>query len=68
MAQIALEVRKREISTLVDDVTVLERDLRAKGIDASDLFDRLEVMDTISRIERRMAAHHPADAYQERME
>jgi hypothetical protein len=65
MARTVLDVRKAEISALVDGVVSLERDLHAKGIDASDPFDRMEAMDTIGRIERRMAAQQPTDAYQE---
>lgn len=56
-----LEVRKREISALVDGVIALERDLRAKGIDAVDEEDRMEAFDIIGRIERRMLANMPAD-------
>lgn len=65
MAPTDLEVRKREISALADGVTTLERGLRAKGIDASDEFERMEAMDIINRIERWMAAQQPADACQE---
>lgn len=56
-----LEVRKREISALVDGVIALERALRAKGIDAVDPEDRMEAFDIINRIERRMLANMPAD-------
>jgi hypothetical protein len=55
-----LEVRKREISTLVDNVIALEKALLAKGIDARDEFDRLEAIDIINRIERRILANMPA--------
>lgn len=55
-----LDVRKREISALVDGVTTLERDLRAQDIDATDEFDRMEAMDIINRIERRLLAAQPA--------
>lgn len=54
-----LEVRKREISALVDGVITLERALRAKGIDAVDEEDRMEAFDIINRIERRMLANMP---------
>jgi hypothetical protein len=55
-----LEVRKREISALVDGVISLERALREKGIDAVDPEDRLEAMDIINRIERKLLANIPA--------
>jgi len=48
---------------LVDGVNTLERDLAVKGIDATDEFDRMEAMDIINRIERRILANtttHPA--------
>jgi len=66
MVPIDLDVRKREISALVDGVVTIERDLRRKGIDVRDPFDRMEALDIISRIERRMMAAKPLDgAYQE---
>lgn len=55
-----LEVRKREISALVDGVVGLELSLRAQGCDATDDEDRMEAMDIINRIERRMLAKMPA--------
>lgn len=55
-----IDVRKREISALVDGVTSLERGLRAKGIDAVDDEDRMEALDIINRIERRMLANMPS--------
>lgn len=62
-----LDVRKREISALVDAVNDLERCL--PQIDGLEDFDRLEALDIVNRIERRMlaqmAAHQPTDAYRE---
>lgn len=55
-----LAVRKREISALVDGVIALERSLRAQGGDAVDYEDRMEAMDIISRIERRILANMPS--------
>lgn len=55
-----LEVRKREISALVDGVIALEKALLAKGIDARDPYDRMEAFDIINRIERRMLQNMPA--------
>jgi hypothetical protein len=52
-----LELRKREISALASDVGRIEQDLRARGIDATDEFDRMEAMDIINRIERRLLAN-----------
>lgn len=57
MARTDLDVRKAEILVLAEGVTALERDLRAQGIDASDEFDRMEAMDIINRIERRLLAN-----------
>jgi signal-transduction protein with cAMP-binding, CBS, and nucleotidyltransferase domain len=59
MAQTNLDVRKREISALVDGVNTLELDLARHGIDATDEFDRMEAMDIINRIERRLLANMP---------
>lgn len=59
-----LDVRKREISALVDGVIGLERALRAKGIDAVDPEDRMEALDIINRIERRIRANMPSPADQ----
>lgn len=50
-----LEIRKREISALVDEVTYLEHDLASRGINAVDEEDRMEAMDIIRRIERKWA-------------
>ena len=57
MAPTDLDVRKREILAMVDGVNSLERDLAAQGIDATDEFDRMEAMDIINRIERRILAN-----------
>lgn len=55
-----LDVRRREISALVDGVVELEQALLAKGIDAGDPEDRAEAMDIINRIERRILANMPS--------
>ena len=68
MAQTDLDVRKREILALVDGVNSLERDLAAHGIDATDEFDRMEAMDIINRIERRILANMPAQPAHEAAE
>lgn len=60
MASTDLDVRKREISALVDGVIELEQALLAKGIDARDYEDRAEALDIIRRIERRLMAKAPA--------
>jgi hypothetical protein len=49
-----LEVRKREISALVDSVCDLEIALLKNGMNAIDEEDRFEAMDIINRIERKM--------------
>ncbi len=54
-----LDVRRREISALVDGVNALERDLALPVIDAVD-DDRFEALDIINRIERRLMANMPA--------
>jgi hypothetical protein len=55
---------RRSISATLDDIARTTRALRAQGIDPSDPSDR-EARDIINRIERRLAAQQPADAYQE---
>lgn len=57
-----LEVRKREISALVDDINRIVRELAAKGITDIDTEDRMEALDIINRIERRMLANMPAES------
>lgn len=57
-----LAVRRREISALVDGITDIERDLAGKGINAVDDEDRMEMMDIIRRIERKMLQNMPAEA------
>jgi hypothetical protein len=63
-----LEVRKREISALVDGVNDLERGL--PQIEGLEDFDRMEALDIVNRIERKMLAQlsldpPPTGAYQE---
>ena len=49
-----LEIRKREISALVDDVNRIERNLNLPTLEGVDDYDRLEALDIINRIERRL--------------
>lgn len=56
-----LEVRKREISALVEGVNDAERRLALPEIEGFEDYDRLEAMDIINRIERRMMAKMPMD-------
>lgn len=49
-----LETRKKEITVLVNEVNVLRAELAAKGITEIDDEDRMEAMDILNRIERRM--------------
>jgi hypothetical protein len=57
-----LDVRKREISALVDEINDRERTLslppEAEGFED---FDRMEAMDIINRIERRILANVKQD-------
>lgn len=53
------ETRRKEINVLVRDVNVLNRELAAKGITQIDDEDRMEAMNIINRIERRMLANMP---------
>lgn len=57
-----LEVRKREISALVDGAGALERSLLEQGIAAVDEEDRMEAFDIIARIERRILANMTTQA------
>lgn len=67
MVSADLDVRRLEISAIVNDIATITRDLRAKGIDARDPGDR-EAYDIISRIERRLAASQPIDQHHEAAE
>ena len=51
-----LEVRKREISTLVDEVTASERHFRDQGVEIADEGEWLLLRDIVLRIERRLLA------------
>ena len=51
-----LEWRKREISALVDDVNAFERSLALPKLEGFDDFDRLEAMDIVNRIGRKLLA------------
>lgn len=53
-----LEVKKREISAIVDEILSLTRALAVKGIDARDPSDR-QAYDIVCRIERRIMAQSP---------
>jgi hypothetical protein len=54
-----LEVRKREISTLVDEVKASERHFREQGVDISDPDEWMQLRDIVNRIERRLLASMP---------
>ena len=51
-----LNTKKKEIGVIVDEICYLERRLAEKGINAIDEFDRMEIFDTIARIERKIRA------------
>jgi hypothetical protein len=51
-----LEWQKREISALVDDVNAIERSLALPKLEGFDDFDRLEALDIVNRIGRKMLA------------
>ncbi len=53
------EKKKAEILAMVDDVNRLRGELAKKGIVGIDDEDRMEAMDIINRIERRMLANMP---------
>ncbi|WGR74324.1 MULTISPECIES: hypothetical protein [unclassified Bradyrhizobium] len=52
-----LEAKKREISVLVDEINAKERALKLPVIEGLDDYDRMEAMDILNRIERRMRAN-----------
>lgn len=54
-----LEWRKREISALVDDIRRHEQTFAAAGLNVVDEFDRMEAMDILNRIERKMLSKIP---------
>lgn len=54
-----LETRKKEIALLVNDVNVMSHELTLKGITEIDDEDRMDAMDILNRIERRMLAKMP---------
>ena len=54
-------VRKSTLATLAE-IRANEVSLRAKGIDATDLGDWMELRDLVARIERRLAAKQPEPA------
>jgi hypothetical protein len=56
-----LEARKREISVLVDEVNAAERALHLPEVEGLDDPDRMEAMDILNRIERRMLAKEAAE-------
>ena len=51
-----LEWQKREIAALVDDINAIERSLALPKLDGFDDFDRLEALDIVNRIERKLLA------------
>lgn len=56
---IDLDVTRREITALAIDINRLRDELAAKGITDIDTEDRMEALDIINRIERRMLANMP---------
>lgn len=59
MAQTDLDCRRKEITALAIDINRLRDELAAKGITDIDTEDRMEALDIINRIERRMLANMP---------
>lgn len=55
-----LEVRKREISAMVDDVKAIEDHFRANGVDIADEDGWMQLRDIVNRIERKLLANMPA--------
>lgn len=54
------EVQRRQISTLVNDVSVAEQHFRDRGAEISDQDERMMLRDIVARIERRLLANMPA--------
>jgi hypothetical protein len=55
-----LEVRKREISALVDEVNAIERALQLPNVEGIYDDDLQQAMNILNRIERKMLANMPA--------
>lgn len=53
--------QKLEISVMVDEVNAAERALQLPEIEGLQDYDRLEAMDILNRIERRMLANMPTE-------
>lgn len=59
MKQPDLEARKREISILVDEINEIEKRFVLPEIDGVYDYDRLDAMDILNRIERKMLSKMP---------
>lgn len=57
---IDLEVRRRELSVLVDELNEAERECVLPVIEGLDDYERMEIMDILKRIERQVLANMPA--------
>lgn len=55
-----LDVTRRQISTLVDDVRVGEQHFRDQGVEIADPDEWLQLRDIVARIERKLLAGLPA--------
>jgi hypothetical protein len=55
-------VRRREISVLVDELNDAERALKLPEIEGLYDNERMEMMDILARIERRIMANQPMKA------
>jgi hypothetical protein len=55
-----LEVNRRQITTLVNDVSSAERHFRDRGVDIADEDEWMQLKDIVARIERRLLANMPA--------
>lgn len=54
------DVRRRQISTLVNDVSSAEQHFRDQGVEIADEDEWMQLKDIVARIERRLLANMPA--------
>lgn len=59
---IDLDVRRRELSVLVDELNEAERGCALPVIDGLDDYERMEITDILKRIERQVLANMPIKA------
>lgn len=55
-----LEVRKREITALLDGVIAGEQYFRDRGVELADEDEWMQLRDIVARIERRLLANMPS--------